>query len=72
MNCNNLLCTPAVEEYYLVYWEDEGSVTAVPTTSVDKGVVGERKAIKLGKATFEGKLLYSGKQCVSPAVCMIT
>jgi len=46
-----LLFTPAVEEYYLVHWEDEGSVTAVPATSVDKGVVGERKA------TFEGKLI---------------
>ena len=66
-----MLCI-AVEEYYLVYWEDEGSVTAVPATSVDKGVVGERKVIKQGKAIFEGKLIYSGKQCVSPAVCMIT
>ena len=38
--------------YYLMYWEDEGSVTAVPVTSVDNGVVGERKAVKAGQNTI--------------------
>ena len=33
---------------------------------------GERKDVKQGKDTFVGKLIYSGKQCVSPAVYMIT
>ena len=72
MNIANLLIAPAVAEYYLVYWENEGSVTIVPFTLVRNGVLGERRAVKLGKQIFEGKLIYSGKQCVSPAVHMIT
>jgi len=63
------LSAPAVAvEYYLVYWEDEGSVTAVPCSSVDCGVVGQRHTVKLGKDKFTGKLMYSGKFCVNPAV----
>ena len=72
INIANLLSAPAVVEYYLVYWEDEGSVTIVPFTSVNNGVLGERRAVKLGKQIFEGKLIYSDKQCVSPAVHLIT
>ena len=68
----NLLSVSVVIEYYLVYWEDEGSVTGVPVISVDNGMVGERRAVKQGKDIFEGKLIYSGKQCVSPAAYMIT
>jgi len=54
--------------HFLVYWENEGSVTAVPCTSVDHGVVGERKAIKQGKDSSIRKLIYSGKYCVNPAM----
>lgn len=57
----NLLSAPAFVGYYLVYWEDEGSVTAVPVTCVENGEVGARKAVKQGKDSYEGKLIYSGK-----------
>jgi len=61
---SSLLSVPAVAvEYYLVYWEDKGSVTAVPCSSVDHGVVGQRHNVKLGKDKFIGKLMV----CVNPA-----
>ena len=53
-----------VDKYYLVYWGDEeDSVTAVPVTSVENGVVGEIKQVKLGKNTYEGKLIALGEWC---------
>jgi len=66
---SEFLSVPAYcSDHFLVYWKNEGSVTAVPCTSVDHGVVGETKAIKQGKDSFIGKLIYSGKFCVNPAV----
>jgi len=66
---SSFLSVPAVAvEYYLVCWEDDGSVTPVPCSSVDRRVVGQRHTVKLGKDKFVGRLMYSGKFCVNPAV----
>ena len=51
-----------VAESFLVYWENEGSVTAVLSGCIDKPVVGERKIVKQGKNEYTGKLIYEGKQ----------
>ena len=63
-NTCSLLTVPGVTESFLVYWEDEGSVTAVLSGCVDKGVVGEQTTVKQGKNEYKGKLIYEGKQRV--------
>jgi len=40
----------------MVYWEDESSVTAVPSDNVKNKVVGEISSVKLGKEKFQWEI----------------
>ena len=46
-----------LDKYYLVYWEEEDSVTVVGASAIQHGRVGERKVVKIGREQYEGKLV---------------
>jgi len=53
------LNSPIVVESYLVYWEDESSVTAVSSSNVKNKVVEEISSAKLGNESFDGRQVRS-------------
>ena len=54
-----------VEQYLLVYWEDEDGVSVVVEDNVDHvAPVGDRCSVKCGKSVYVGKVAAVGK-CAS-------
>ena len=52
-----------IDKFYLVYWEEEDSVTVVGASAVQQGNVGEREMVKIGREQYEGKLVATGRLC---------
>ena len=53
----------------MVYWEDESSVTAVPSDNVKNKVVGEISSVKLGKEKFQWEIALFWLGYVNTGVC---
>jgi len=52
-----------IDKFYLVYWEEEDSVTVVGASAVQHGKVGKREVVKIGREQYEGKLVATGRLC---------
>ena len=54
---------------YLVYWEEEDSVTVVGASAVQQGKVAEREVVKIGREQYKGKLVAIGGLCEYSWIC---
>ena len=46
-----------LDKYYLVYWEEEDSVTVVGASAVQHVRVGEREVVKIGREQFSSHII---------------
>ena len=55
------LILPIAEQYSLVFWPNEDSVTVVPASSIKNRVVGEITEVAVKKEICKGKVIALGK-----------
>ena len=62
-----------MDNYYLVHWPDEESVSVVSGDTLSSDKIGENCKVKVHRKEYVGKILAKGKQahiCTSTRTCI--